>query len=215
MTTRGRICVHARSRGENSSRSGTFGHQDRAPKRIFPATDLSPGRQMPRDLVQGECPFEDFSDRGRTAPLYPHIGDTLTLWIFRSFWSLTLPHGGFGCVPNTPSHKACGWCSPRRARRIRQRSATKRRSTRLSASAGSMVSLDVETTQHSGDGSHPETLGALGLNGTSPSPRGCKHPAGCISRGKRRFGRRRRTVVGRPPTPDRPVRKSQMTSRKP
>jgi hypothetical protein len=35
-----------------------------------------------------------------------------------------------------------------------------------------MGSSGVVTTQRSGDDSHPETLGALGLNGTLPSPRG-------------------------------------------
>ncbi len=40
------------------------------------------------------------------------------------------------------------------------------------ALVGSMGSSGVATTQRTGDDSHPETLGALGLNGTSPSPRG-------------------------------------------
>ncbi len=59
-----------------------------------------------------------------------------------------------------------------------------------------------DNAQRSGDDSHHETLGALGLNGTSLSPRGWAPPAECIGQGKTRFGRPKRMVGGILPTPD-------------
>ena len=192
--------------GARARRPDPLDHADRPPEPVTSTLLSQPARTSRCDESAAALP--EVSSR--------HFrGYRVAPWIFQSCWSLMLPNGGPGCAASGSSRKECGSSLQRRARHTQQRSPTTKHSTRRSALAGSTGSSGVVTAQRSGGDSHPEALGALGRNGTSPLPSGCAPPVGWIDQGKTRFGGRKPMGDGPAPTPDKPPWKFRRILRKP